>query len=115
MAAGYRRQFFQELGITDVSDMSAAQIEQSIIRIRAKRLARIDQRAVFDQSRQKLVQRTNEVHSEWKQEDEAATKDAGLGSKFDTNQSQYSPLPRDYYQRAMYNNRWNSVGWGFFW
>ncbi len=53
---GFRRQTLKDLGLTDVANMSAGQLEDAIVRIRANRLTTQQRRAAFDQSRQQMVQ-----------------------------------------------------------
>ena len=120
MADGYRKQFLQELGITDVTNMTAAQIEQKILEIRAKRNSIRGQRAFFDLTRQKEVEYAHQTHAEWRAEAQQAAKDSGMAPKFDTFQSQYSPVARDNYSpqryRPAYGGPLGGYGWGgIFW
>jgi hypothetical protein len=52
---GIRRQRLQQLGLTNVENMSAAQLEDAVLRIRAHRLNAMQRRAAFDQSREQRV------------------------------------------------------------
>lgn len=94
MADGYRKQFLQQLGITDISKMTAAQIEEAIERMRAQRMALVQQREVFDYSRQQKVRMAQEME----EASSAARRDAGQNqaAQYGTFQSQYSPRRYDY-------------------
>lgn len=52
---GIRRQRLQQLGLTNIENMSAAQLEDAVLRIRAHRLNALQRRAAFDQSREQQV------------------------------------------------------------
>jgi hypothetical protein len=54
-ADGLRRQRLQQLGLTHIENMSAAQLEDAALRIRAHRLNALQRRAAFDQNRQQQV------------------------------------------------------------
>ena len=56
LADGYRRQTLKNLGLADVTNMSAAQLEDAITRIEADRLRRQQSQVAFDQQRQQTVQ-----------------------------------------------------------
>jgi hypothetical protein len=96
MADGYRKQFMQRLGLSDTSSMTAAQIEEAIIRVRAERLSREQESAAFERSRQALVQATQRQHAR----EQAALEDAARRSPPPANyrgyQSPYSPRRYDY-------------------
>jgi len=63
MADGFRRQTLKDLGLTDVANMSAAQLEDAIIRIRADRLSRQANRAAFDLQRQQMTQTIQQANA----------------------------------------------------
>ncbi len=118
MADGYRKKFLEELGLTNIADMTAAQIEQKIIEIRAKRMSMRSQRAFFDATRQQEVKYAHTVHAEWRAEAQQAAKDFGKEAQFDDYQSQYSPRPRDNYPqryRPASGGPFGGYGWGFVW
>ena len=52
---GFRRQTLRDLGLSDVANMTAGQLEEAIIRIRANRLSTQQRQAAFDQRRQQMV------------------------------------------------------------
>lgn len=89
MADGYRKQFLKQLGISDVSTMTAAQIEDAIERMRSERLALVQQREVFDYSRQQQVRIAQDMEAA----SNAARRDAGQGqaAQYGTFTSPYSP------------------------
>ncbi len=97
MADGYRKQFLKQLGITDVTKMTAAQIEEAMERMRADRLALLQQREVFDASRQQQVRMAQEMEAASNTaRQEAANNQA---AQYPTYQSQYSPRRYDYAPR----------------
>jgi hypothetical protein len=94
MAAGYRQEFMRKLGLSDTSKMTAAQIEEAIIRVRAERLSRQQQSAAFEQSRQAMVKAVEKANaSEQTALDRAASQPAAQYSGY---QSPYSPRRYDY-------------------
>ncbi len=97
MADGYRKQFLKQLGITDVTKMTAAQIEEAMERMRADRLALVQQREVFDASRQQQVRMAQEMEAA----SNTARQDAAnnQAAQYPTYQSQYSPRRYDYAPR----------------
>jgi hypothetical protein len=117
MADGYRNQFLQELGLTHISDMTAAQIEQKILQIRAKRNSIQKQRAAFEAGRQADVQLATKVHAQWQREADQAAKDFGKAPQMNTYQSHYSPKTYSasrYY--PAYGGPFGGYGWGsYFW
>ncbi len=97
MADGYRKQFLKQLGITDVTKMTAAQIEEAMERMRADRLALVQQREVFDASRQQQVRIAQQMEAASNTaRQEAANNQA---AQYPTYQSQYSPRRYDYAPR----------------
>jgi hypothetical protein len=82
---GFRRRTLQNFGLTDVSKMSAAELEDALIRVRADQMARQQSRAAFDQSRQQAVQRV--------QQNNAARqgRSSSRAAQFGTTQSPYRP------------------------
>lgn len=94
MADGYRKKFLQQLGITDITTMTAAQIEDAMERMRAQRMALIDQRQMFDQSRQQQLK----IAQQFEDASAASKREAGQGEagQFGTFQSQYAPRQYNY-------------------
>ena len=94
MADGFRKKFLQQLGITDITTMTAAQIEDAMERMRAQRMALIDQRQVFDHSRQQQLK----IAQQFEDASAASLKAAGEGNagQFGTFQSQLAPRQYDY-------------------
>ncbi len=64
LATGKRQEFLQRLGITDVGDLSAAQIEDTLNSIRAQRLMLQQQRSTFEAGRQQSVQMAQQFQSQ---------------------------------------------------
>ncbi len=64
IADGARQRFLDKLGITDVSKLSAAQIEAELNNIRAQQLTFQQQRAAFDVGRQQSLQRAQQFHEQ---------------------------------------------------
>jgi hypothetical protein len=56
MADGYRRKYLESLGLTDIANLSAAQLETSITNIRADRRSISSNQEAFDQFRQQQLQ-----------------------------------------------------------
>ncbi|HEY2883455.1 MAG TPA: hypothetical protein VGJ15_13500, partial [Pirellulales bacterium] len=68
---GYRNQVLKQLGITDVANMSAAQLNDAIVRIRADRYSIQQGQAAFDSARRqgvKVVQQGNAAVEEANQQ-----------------------------------------------
>jgi hypothetical protein len=88
LADGYRRQTLKNLGLADVTNMSAAQLEDAITRIEADRLRRQQSQVAFDQQRQQTVQTIQARNAATQQTlDQRSTRPAQFG----TNQSPYRP------------------------
>ena len=118
MADGYRKQFLKELGLSNVTDMSAAQIEQKILEIRAKRNSMRQQNTAFNQTRQQTVQKVEQIHTQWQHEEQQAAKDQATAATFNSYQSQYSPRPQaNSPQRYVpaYGGPFGRYGWGYYW
>jgi hypothetical protein len=98
VADGYRQTFLQRLGITDVSKLTAAQIEDQIENIRAERLAFQQQRAAFNVGRQNAVTMAQQFRSQ----EQTALQQAGAGqaASFGTFQTQFAPRQYDWRPRA---------------
>lgn len=94
IADGYRPQFLKKLGITDVTNLTAAQIEDELDQLRADRLEFQQQRAFFDASRQQSMQRSEQ----WQAASNASMQEAGQGtaSEYGTYQTPYSPREYNY-------------------
>jgi hypothetical protein len=85
---GFRRQTLKNLGLTDVANMTAAQLEDAIIRIHADRLSRMQSRVAFEQNRQQMVQMVQQSNAAAQQ----ARQQSNFGAaRFGTNQSPYRP------------------------
>ena len=87
-ADGVRRRRLQTLGLTNVENMTAGQLEDAIVRIRAHRLAAQQRQSAFDQRRQEQVQAVQQSNAARQQARQQARSGAG---QFGTNQSPYSP------------------------
>jgi hypothetical protein len=94
MADGYRRQFLQQLGIGDVSQMTAAQIEEKLYDLRAQRLGFEQERANFNVGRQNAMQRAQQFHADQR----AVLQASGVGQAagMGTYQTQYGPRQYNY-------------------
>ena len=55
MADGYRRSYLRKLGLTDISNLSAAQLEDKIDAIRAEQVSIKQGQAAFERSRQEML------------------------------------------------------------
>jgi hypothetical protein len=97
VADGYRPQLLKKLGITDLSNLTAAQIEDEITKVRSQRLTFQQQRGAFDVGRQQAVNMAHDYHTEEK----AVLKESGVGQAagYGTYQSQYTPRQYDYQPR----------------
>jgi hypothetical protein len=93
MAQGYRRNYLHSMGLTDIPNMSAAQLETAITNIRADRMSIIQKQAAFESNQQQMVQTV--------QQDIAASQKAqqqfnsNVGAGFNTFQSPYRPPKYD--------------------
>jgi hypothetical protein len=118
MADGYRKTFLKQLGLSNVVDMTAAQIEAKILEIQAKQSSMQQQNAAFNRARQQTVQNVEQVHAEWQQQEQQAAKNQGTAAQFNTFQSQYSPRPQVEYApryRPAYGGPFGGYGWGYYW
>jgi hypothetical protein len=88
MADGYQRNYLKRLGLNDIPNMSAAQLEAAITRIRADRLAVIQAQADFDSARNQQVQTVLRSNAAAQQ---PATGNSYGGPGFNTMQSPYRP------------------------
>jgi hypothetical protein len=106
-ADGYRKKVFERLGITNISSMSAAQIEDAIQNIRAKELHLKQERTVFDEGRALQAQSVDQFRSDQR----AALQRAGESQspKFSSFQTPMSPKQYDWRPRAPL------IPWGGFW
>ena len=87
-ADGVRRRRLQTLGLTNVENMTAGQLEDAIIRIRAHRLGAQQRQSAFDQRRQEQVQAVQQSNAARQQARQQARSGA---AQFGTNQSPYRP------------------------
>lgn len=94
IADGYRPKFLAKVGITDVSNMSAAQIEDELDRLRAERLAFQQQRSAFNVAREDHVQMAEQFHSQ--QREILQQSGTGKAAEYGAYQSQYSPRQYNY-------------------
>jgi hypothetical protein len=86
LADGIRRRSLSEMGLADLPNMTASQLEDAFIRVRARRLSLQQSRAAFDQNRQQRVQMV--------QQNNAVMQQARLqrgAAQFGTNQGPYRP------------------------
>lgn len=93
-ADGYRKKVFDRLGITNISTMSAAQIENAIHNIRAQELHMKQERSVFDQGRTFQAQTAQQFQTDQR----AALQRAGESQapKFGSYQTPMSPKQFDW-------------------
>jgi hypothetical protein len=94
IADGYRPTFLKKLGITDVSNLSASQIEDELNRLRAERLAFQQQRSAFNLAREEHVQMAEQFHNQQRE----ILKQSGTGqaAEYGTFQSPMSPRQYNY-------------------
>jgi len=95
IAEGYRPQFLKRLGITtDVTNLTAAQIEEELDRLRADRMEFEQQHAFFNTSRQFWADRSRQ----WQTASSTSLQQAGQGTagQYDSFQSPYSPRQYNY-------------------
>jgi len=88
MVDGFRRQTLKDLGLTDVANMSAAQLEDAIIRVRADRLSRQANRAAFELQRQQMSQTIQQMNAAAQIAQQQRNNTA---ARFATHQSPYRP------------------------
>jgi len=90
---GYRAKTLKQLGLTDVAKMSAAQLEDAIVKIRADRLSREASQAAFEQSRaaQTHMLQQDFAASQQAVQQASAGVNYGYGPGFNTMQSPYHP------------------------
>jgi len=90
IANGRRREFLEGLGVNkDVSKLTAAQIEDQINAVRAKRLAFQQQRAGFEAGRQQSLQMAEQFQNE--QREVLQQSGTGQAAGYGTYQSQFAP------------------------
>ncbi len=90
MADGYQRSFLKRLGLSDIANLSAAQLEAAIMRIRADRLAIIQSQSAFDSQRNQQVQAVMQSNAAAQQQQPATSGSFGAPG-FNTLQSPYRP------------------------
>ncbi len=115
MADGYRKHFLASLGLTDVTKMSAAQVEEAVDRVRMQRMSIRQQQAAFNQNREQQVQAAEKANAQARQmAQQQATAAMNRTPKFNMFQSHYSPRPQDSYiptsRPQMYVNPYGRVG-----
>lgn len=90
---GYRAKTLKQLGLTDVAKMSAAQLEDAIVKIRADRLSKEASQAAFEQSRAAQTRMLQQDFSASQQavQQASAGVNYGYGPGFNTMQSPYHP------------------------
>jgi hypothetical protein len=91
MADGYRRNYLHDMGLTDIPNMSAKQLEAAITEIRANQSSIAQDQAVFNQVRQQTVQTVQQNMAATQQADQNASMQDG-GGDYGTFQSPYSPM-----------------------
>ncbi len=69
---GYRRQTLKQLGLTDVANMSAAQLDDAVTRIRAQQLATQQGQAAYQQSQQITARTIQQNNAAGQQADQQA-------------------------------------------
>jgi hypothetical protein len=89
MADGYQRNYLKRMGLSDIADLSAAQLEAAMTRIRADRLAIIQSQSTFDSQRNQQVQAVMQSNAAAQQQS-ASTGSYGAPG-FNTMQSPYRP------------------------
>jgi hypothetical protein len=94
MANGYRREFLQKLGLNNVVNMTAAQLEDQVNKVRAERMAFQQQRAAYDLGRQHSVQVAQQFHEDQR----SILQQSGVGQAagYGTYQTQFGPRQYDY-------------------
>jgi hypothetical protein len=94
VADGRRKQFLENLEISDVSQLTAAQIEDRIVRIRAQRLRYQRQRSAFDATREQQLR----LARQFRDDNRAVLRESGArqAAQFGTNQTQLAPRQYDY-------------------
>jgi hypothetical protein len=94
IADGYRPKFLKKLGISDLTNLTAAQIEDELNKLRADRMDFQQQRAFFDAGRQRSLQQAQQ----WQAASNQSLQDAGQGTaaEYGTYQTPYSPRQYNY-------------------
>ena len=95
MADGYRRGFLQKMGLTDISNLSAAQLEDKIDEIRAEQVSIKQGQAAFDRSRQETLNLSKQeiAASQKAQSQNTALRNTDTATPL--YQSPYRPPPKD--------------------
>ncbi len=91
MADGYRRNYLQAMGLTDIPNMSAKQLEAAITEIRANQSSIAQDQTAFDQARQQTVQTVEQNMAATQQADQNMS-DLDGGGDYGTYQSPYSGM-----------------------
>lgn len=87
-ADGFRRRTLQNLGLGDITQLSARELENAMLNARADRMAAHQRQNAFNESRSQMIQNARQSN--------AAARDARQqsrtgGARFGTNQSPYRP------------------------
>ena len=85
---GFRRRTLKDLGLDNVANMTARQLEDAIVRIRANRLATQQRQAAFEQSRQQMVRMVQQTNASAQQAQQQTNAGA---ARFGTNQTPDRP------------------------
>ncbi len=91
MADGYRRNYLQAMGLTDIPNMSAKQLEAAMTEIRANQASISQDQSAFDQARQQTVQTVQQNNAATEQADQNMY-DLDGGGDYGTYQSPYSGM-----------------------
>ena len=85
LADGVRRQSLIDFGLADFPKLTASQLESALTKVRARRLRLQQQTAAFDQNRQQMVQRAQQMNAELQ------SRQPSTAARFGTNRSPYQP------------------------
>jgi hypothetical protein len=86
---GYRRSTLKQMGITDVANMTASQLDDAILRIRANKLQVQQSQAAYQQSQQQMVQMVQRDNAATQQSQSSGTSYGRPG--YNSLQSPYRP------------------------
>jgi hypothetical protein len=91
MAQGYRRNYLQSMGLTNIPSMSAGQLESAITEIRATQNSIVQNQAAFNASRRQSVQNAQQDISATQQAQTQQSNSYNSAASFNTFQSPYRP------------------------
>ncbi|HTQ38203.1 MAG TPA: hypothetical protein VMJ32_04210 [Pirellulales bacterium] len=91
MAEGYRRNYLQQMGLTDIPSMSAGQLEEAITDIRANQMSIQQNQAAFNASRRQAVQNAQQQNAASIQAQQQQSNSYTSSAGFNTFQSPYRP------------------------